>query len=105
MSPSGAEHGRTKEQMASRAWLSRAIAAHAGMQGAGQCVGTTGVQASSGTFINDVCGEELRKRVENVTRGTSLETQVEVQPLDLDYRRPVGWGQRGHRLLHAQTLL
>lgn len=61
MSPSGAEHGRTKEQMASWVWLSRAIATHTGMQGAGPCVGTTGVQASSGAFINDVCGEELRE--------------------------------------------
>lgn len=30
---------------------------------AGQCEGITGIQASSGSCINEVRGEELRKRI------------------------------------------
>lgn len=30
---------------------------------AGQCVGLTGIQASSGSCLNEVCGEELQKRI------------------------------------------
>lgn len=73
MSQIGAERGRRKEQMASQARLSKVIVAHTACRDAGQCVGTTGVQASSGTFINEVCGEKLRKGAVSTTGGQGWE--------------------------------
>lgn len=45
---------------------------------------------------NEVQGEELRKRSVSATGEDNLETQVEVQSLDLDRKGLWGLGQRGH---------
>lgn len=76
------------------------VMAHAGMLGCRAVCGDRGVQACPGRTTRAMSAKGV-----GGGRGARLATQVEVQPLDLDRRGPVGWGQSSHRLLRVQTLL